>query len=383
MRCKNCGNELKSTAKFCTLCGNYVDDDDDGSLESDRLGKMTKKEMKHSYTENEFLNQEIQEDIKKEKKEKKKKKKEKNIEIPDDISIEDDTSKDFNPNLAAYVGEDYKWVVDRPFNIYALLLSWMYFLYRKLYLIGIIGLVITGIILVFIPAIIIPYIVLSMVFSGMFFNRIYLNVIEKRVAAIEQEAVDQGEFAVEEKCRKKGGVNVLLPLLIFFIFLVIVLSRYIHFEYHGKISKFWGETSSNQANCKTMGKRIYTSFKDYGVDGDLQELICEITTTPNKTYNIYMKVIKDQKTEYYYFQPNSDGYFSIKANTTMIPELETLQKDYGLAENYKEFLTLSKDLSNKFATLKEEAEYEDRLVEKGKDKQAKTHFVFTKDDILG
>lgn len=382
MRCKNCGNELKSTEKFCTLCGNYVDDEDlpSNSLEDDRLGKMTKKQMKH---EKVFDQEPVPEEEPVEEKKKDKKKKEQKIEIPDDIAIEEEDNRITDPNMAAFIGEDYKWVAERPFNIYALLLSWIYFLYRKLYLIGIIGLIVTGIILVWIPAIIVPYVILSMVFSGMFFNRIYLLFVERKVTKIEQTESDSGEFGVEERCKKKGGVNVWMALLIFLVFLVIVLSQFVHIQYNGKISKYWGETSSNQANCKTFGKRISTSFTDYGISGELQELVCEITTTPKKTYNIYVRIIQDGKTEYMYFKPDDDGYFRVEADTTKIPELETLQKDYGLTQYYQDMLTMSKELASKFDSMKEESEYEDKLMEKGKDKQAKTHFVFTKDDIFG
>ena len=55
--------------------------------------------------------------------------------------------------LEAFIGEDYKPIKKIPFNIFAFLLNWSYLLYRKLYITGILGLVVTGIIILFFPSI--------------------------------------------------------------------------------------------------------------------------------------------------------------------------------------------------------------------------------------
>ena len=364
--CKNCGNELKATEKFCTVCGTYFDIEEE-------LGDKPEEE--------EF-------DKKKKKKEKKEMKLNMDVELDQEeeplpeVDIDTEYTSREDPYVEAYIGEDYKWVTQRPFNIYALLLSWMYFLYRKLYLIGIIGLAITGIIIKLFPMIIVPYIVLSMVFSGLFFNKIYLRMVEKKVKKIERNASGLGSFEIESKCKRKGGVNVLLPLFIFFLFLVIMLLNYVKISWNPASPNFWDENSTNQANCKALGKRVYGSLSDYGIDGDLQELACEITTSPTKSYSVYLKLSSGESVKYVLFQTNQDGYFEVKGNTDKITELETLQKEYGLASNYQEFLTTSRELSNKFASLKDDAAYEDQLISQDKDQKEKTHFIFTKDDIL-
>lgn len=369
MVCKSCGNELRSNEKFCTVCGTYNDPDEeleensyDTDIEEFQLKGKSKDKKK------------------KDKKEKEKQKK--IIEEAEELIEKEDIHQIEDPYVAAYIGEDYKWVAERPFNIYALLLSWMYFLYRKLYLIGITGLAITGVIIKLLPIIIVPYIVLSMVFSGLFFNKIYLHIVEKRVSKIQRNTEGLGAFEITSICKKKGGVNVFIPLLIFFVFLVIMLSNYINISWNPTSPNFWDENSNNQANCRSMGKRIYDSLDDYGVEGELVELGCEITNNQIKTYNIYLKLSQNGNTKYVYFQNNKDGYFEVKGNTDMIAELETLQSDYGLAENYREFLTTSKELSNKFSSLKDDAEYENKLINQDDDQKEKTHFIFTRDEIL-
>ena len=55
-----------------------------------------------------------------------------------------------------------------------MLFSCIYFIYKKIYIIGIPGLLIAGVLVLFQPVILIIYAVLSMVLSGIFFNKIYL-----------------------------------------------------------------------------------------------------------------------------------------------------------------------------------------------------------------
>lgn len=355
MVCKNCGNRLKNNEKFCTICGTY-NDLDSASLESDELGNVNE-----NYEE--FGEFQL----------KKKAKKSTKKEVVEYAPGED-------PLMAAYIGEDYKWVAERPFNIYALLLSWMYFLYRKLYLIGIIGLIVTGVILKFAPIIIAPYIVLSMVFSGLFFNKIYLDAVEKRVNKIQNNA--KGLDDLEKICKKKGGVNVFLPLLIFFLFLVGMLLSYINIDYQQKEPNFWNENSSNKANCKSMGKQVYSTLSSYNIEGDIEEFACVIEKGSYKTYNLYFKLINKATYQYLYFKNDSEGYFIIQGNTDLIDELEALQEEYGLAESDEDFLLTSKELSNQYSSIKDDSEYEDRLIREKSDTREKLHFVFTKDDIL-
>ena len=371
MRCKNCGAELKPGINYCIECGTYNDEDD---IESD--GRSFEKQ---EASIGGFFPDLKKEKKQKEKKEKKKPEKKEERFVPEEVK--DDIDED-DPYMQAFIGEDYKWVAQRPFNIYALLLSWVYFLYRKVYAIGIMGLVVTGAILVTYPIIMVPYIVLSMVFSGLFFNKIYLNRVESKVSKIKILYSDLSEEEKLLKCKKAGGVNVILPLLIFAIFLIVLLSNYIHLDVGHKKSAYWSENSDNQANCKSLGKRVYNSIYDYGVEGEIEELACEIVTTPDKTYNIYLKLQDGEKMKYVFFQTDRDGYFSIKANTELIEELDTLQKEYGLSQSNQEFLALSKELQKTYDSVKDEANYEDALIEKSNDKKAKTHFIFTKDDIL-
>ena len=365
MVCKNCGNNLRENEKFCTVCGTYNDTSD--SIEEEL--KPEEEMEDDSYEEiNEF---ELK--AKAEHKEKKRPKPE--------VQVVEYTPKE-DPYVVAYIGEDYKWIAERPFNIYALLLSWIYFLYRKMYLIGIIGLAITGIVLRISPIIVVPYIVLSMVGCGLFFNKIYLDTVERKVARIQAKSNPLDD--VEAICKKKGGVNVFMPLLIFFIFLAIMLFSYFNFNMTpAKEQKYWEETSTNLANCKTICRQIYAQNQEQGET--IEEMGCEITTqvgSSEKNYSIFLKINKAGTEKYILYQKISNDSYIVSGDTDQIEQLEEYKKAQVLRESDQEFLQVSKDLPNTYATLKDDSDYEDKLISKYANTSAKTHFIFIKDDLF-
>ena len=375
MRCKNCGNQLKEGEKFCTLCGTYNDPNDPFVENPIKIPKNhDEKEVKE---EEKTEENDDYSDINEFSFNKKLKEKNKDLGLVDEeLTMNDD------PYVASYIGEDYKWIVERPFNIYALLLSWIYFIYRKMYLIGTIGLFVTGLIVRFIPILTIPVIVLVMVGSGVFFNKIYLKVVEKKVNRIAAK-VDSPTDAMEA-CHDKGGVNVWIPLLIFFIFLVFMFLTF--FRIFGKPKpKYWRENSYNQANCKRISQIVYKNLDDKIKANPLESMACIVNTGTKKTYSIYIKLDAYGTSRYIYYESDqsNSGDYVLKGDTAYIKELEEREKKGGLATSDKEFLDTSKELSIKYSSFKDDSDFEDKLIFKGKDTKEKTHYVFTREEIDG
>ena len=375
MVCKNCGRKLKNNEKFCTECG-YYNDDDDFSLEGDSFEEEETEEEEDAEVivvdEEEYEDYDSSEENSSKKEKKSKKKSEQKV-----ISLDDIDSL-----MELYIGEDYKWICERPFNIYALIFSWMYFLYRKLYLIGILGLALTGLVLYFLMGFIVPYIILVMVLSGIFFNKIYLVVIRRRIRRILNKTEGIDEYTIQEKCRKKGGVSVFNALSIFVIFLVIMILCFIDgVSLPQETPKFWDKNTENLANCKSVSKQTYQILKDNKIDGSLEESICEVHIGDSKTYDTYFKLKKDSVSQYYYFK-NEGNYFTLEGNTEKLEYLEEEKENGTISEEEEKMLTITKNLSSKFASLKKDAEYEDRLISEGLDTSEKAHYVFGKDDIL-
>lgn len=361
MVCSNCGNSLKENEKFCTLCGTYNDGSDSQEEEIVESKKNRRKREKEQETAPMMIPQD----------------RPMRIEKPKEVVVEEYIPRD-DPAVVAYIGEDYKWIAERPFNIYALLLSWIYFLYRKQYLIGIIGLIVTGVIYKYFSFIIVPYIVLSMVGCGLTFNKFYLDLVEKKVEKIKRNAKELDD--VEAICKRKGGVNVIAALIIFLIFLAVMLSSYLNINFQNKVPQYWEETSENTANCKSLCREIYT--KNQVPDTKIEEMACEVTkdTTGGKMYNIYIKYNKNGDIRYVYYQNNSDGYRTQKGDTDLIPELEAHEKD--LTEHDKEFLDQSRLLANKFSSLRSDSNHDDELIKKYQNTAPKTHFYFTQENMF-
>lgn len=397
MECKSCGKTLRSGEKFCTVCGCYNDfDEEDNEKEADsakeeldNLGNSIKElekqlEDDEKKKEKERLKEAKREEKAKEKAERKRKKQEEAEEITkkednDSEDIMDTLSKEERP-LAIFIGEDYKWIAQRPFNVFAMLFSWIYFLYRKLYLIGIAGLLITGIIIRFVPILTIPFIFISMIGIGFAFNKIYLSIAEKRVNTIEEEYSDQ--YTCEKELRKKGGVNVIFALLIFLLFIGLVFLSYFNFGALKKVSKYASANSDNIANCRSIGRQVYQNLEVYQVDGAIKEAACEVITSVEKEYRIYFVLTKDSIDQYVMFETGNNLVY-IKANTEMIEILENAKKENALATSDEEFLDASNKVRNDYQQIVTEAKKEDHLIKQNKDTKEKTHYILTKDDIIG
>jgi len=372
MVCKNCGNELKENERFCTMCGTFNDPNDDDipvGIEDFQVPNERETVVDNDeFTEiNEFNIGVKKEDNTKEKVKKEKPPKEEYI-------------PEGEPTIIAYIGEDYRWIAERPFNIYALLLSFIYFLYRKMYLIGFLGLLLSGFVIKLFPIATIPYIAIIMIGSGFLFNKIYLDTVERKVKKIVENA-KPGEDIIET-CKKKGGVNVFMPFLFFFLFLIIMFLSYVRINPFYKQSKYWNDNTENLANCKRNARNVYENLGDTVDDGELEEIICEIIIGTNKKkYNFYLKMVDNGQLRYLFYEENEFGNPDLRGSTDFIEDLEKTKEQYGLANSDQEFLDNSKDLPNKFDSLKDDAAYEDKAILNGKDTKEKTHFRFSKDDL--
>ena len=380
MRCKKCGNKLMSNESFCTVCGNF--NDEELSLENDDLGKYGQDIEVEEVDEEDFDEKSNSED---------------EIEVLDDNYEEiDDSTFDMDDDeefeeerkvytvdqyARAYIGEDYDWIVEKPINVYALLLSWMYFVYRKLYLIGIAGLVLTGLIIHTSTLVLVPYIVIVMILSGLYFNRIYLWVINGRVSRIKDTYMDLDGDEVKEICRRKGGVSVLKALIVFFIFLCVMILSFVTIRQAVPKGKFFEENSKNKANCKLTSKQAYNIMKENKIGDDVEKFVCEVVKKDGKQYDIYVKY-KEEKTIYYLYFKNEKKKLVLKANTQDIEELEKHKEDTGLIEEEEKMLEESKKLPSVIAELESNSRLEAQKEEAKTDTQERLHYVFTKDDVL-
>ena len=333
--------------------------------------------------------------------------------LEDEQEIED---ADF---VGTYIGEDYKWIVEKPFNIYALLLSWMYFVYRKLYLIGIGGLALTWLVLKNAPLFAPIFIIISMLLSAVFFNPIYLFIVKAKVQSIINTYENDGDAVILDQCDKRGGVNTPVALLIFLIFLIAVAFIYIHIGTDKPKSKFWDDNVENEANCLLVGKQAYNSYIDENdmVMGNFEELACEVILGSTKSYDIYLKIKEDGSYRYIYYE-NEGKYLTKRGDTKYIEMLENKAKENKKAniknvkddekvvveedkkdedeeeeeseDNIADYLTdddvkiyeVSKNISKKYTEINNSSNTEAQMELRNTLTQQRTHFIFSKDEVF-
>ena len=360
MRCKNCGKRLKEKENFCTVCGYYngeVNNIDFDSEDDD---------------EYDLLEEENNED---------------ELDEVDDSDL--DLSKlDFsNPKelnekfVKAYIGEDYNLIKKGIFNIYAALLNWMYVLYRKMYITGIIGLIITGIILVVFPKIFIIYAIITMILLGFTFNKIYLKFISWKIGRNLERYKGSDNFTMENIMGERGGVKILPAIIIYFIFLVVLILNLFTFHYNKEHNtKFWKENSENKANCLSFTHKAYNEMNSRVSSTQVIEAGCKIIKNTTTNYEIFLKDISKNRNIYYYYQI-SNGYMEYKKSTENLQGLQQKNNSNNITIEEQKELLEEKSVEDSYLLVYKNAKAEDTLIKEGKNTKEKKHFIFSEDEV--
>ena len=373
MKCKKCGKKLRRNELFCTVCGYYNDpnqeekeekiDNDDFDLTNEDWG--SKEEDKKEEKE---LDKILKENKKKPKEEKKKE--EDFEEIDEDERF-----------VKAYIGEDYNIVKNSFFNIWALLFTWIYFLYRKLFITGIIGLVITYIVLVYFNSLLIPYGIAVCLLSGLLFNKYYILIIQSRIKGIHKKYEGSDDNTLEDICGEKGGVNFIYPLIIYFIFLAVVVlsSPSININISKKSNiKFFNENTENKANCNAFLKTAYSNIEETYKDEKVMEATCKIVKNPKKEYILYLKTQNTSTINYFYYKVSNDQ-IEYKGNTEELVEInkkEQLNKEDE--ERKKDLINVKTDYSSIYNSSRRE----DDLISKRQNTSEKLNYVFSRQEVI-
>lgn len=423
MKCVKCGKTLKSNEKFCTNCGYYNDEKEDNNIlieetKDDSLDENWYEDEVEANTKDEEEKEIIIEEVKKEKPKKEKKVKEKKpkeevkeqetvekvipIEDKKEIAekpkkekkqkeiipknvIREDKSKEFysyenEKYLEAYIGEDYKIIKKSPFNIWAFILNWMYLLYRKLFVTGIIGLIITTLVAFFLTKYFLIYLVVMLLILGFGFNPYYIYISKNKVDKILKEYEGSDSFTLEKICRELGGVNTVFSLIIYAIFLVVIILSItgVNFVTTGS-TKFFKENSENEANCASLVRLAYN--QEANNYKKIDEAICKVSKTKEKEYTIYLKTSKNNKIVYIYYETEKD-FIVYKNNTSIIPLLEEKEKSGTLTTEDMNLLSDLKMVKKDYNVSYKKSLEEDKLIKTKKDKEEKHNYIFSYEELI-
>ena len=122
--------------------------------------------------------------------------------------------------LITFIGINYDKITTKKFSISAMFLSWMYMLYRKMYIPSIIGMIVIRILALILEPIYTIIILSFCVVLGLNFNKWYVAYSKKQVDKIKTNNPNANEMELINICKKKGGTNIGVAILIYIIFMI-------------------------------------------------------------------------------------------------------------------------------------------------------------------
>ena len=192
--CKSCGAENQDSAIFCYSCGSPLPEEHDNEAN----------ESNESSSDNSVSDCESP------------------SSTPNRPEVYDNISDHKKRLWRIFVKKNIEYYVTKfvdlsisnkklSFNFAALLLSEWWLLYRKMYLYAGIGLILK------------PFtLVLNNIFFGLFGNYLYYRYVESKMREAEQQAKILG-VSVEDILLSKGGTTIIIPLVVFIIFIGLLL----------------------------------------------------------------------------------------------------------------------------------------------------------------
>lgn len=390
MKCIKCGNDLRENEVFCTNCGYYnsadevFDDPDDiGGFELPETDnpkfESKKKDFLEDYNksldENDEFILENNNAQKEENKNKEKPKKEKKVKEPKPPKPPKEKINVDERFIESYIGDDYQELKESSFNKFALLLSWLYYIYRGMFAYGLIGLLITGILILYcqfyVPII---FFILSAVVSGFVFNKVFIKTVEFRIKEIIKT---NGNIDITNLCAEKGKTNIYVVIVIYVIFVIIVVLGIFKYSLGtGRKENFKNENAKAKDQCLMLIKDAYKSENNKQV----QEAVCYIDKSNNQDYELYLKVYKNKVVYEYYKTEEGQLYFTM--STDVLDDFTTKKNQVGLLQEEEEYYQKMLEVSKKYKEIYDEAKEEDQLIQEKKNQRPKINFIYTRDEIV-
>ncbi len=146
---------------------------------------------------------------------------------PTPPNVETPTSNQKEELIKAYIGQNYDIIKDLKFSFPAFFIPGGYLIYRKLYLLAFIEILITNLLLALSISvnpntfvISITFLLLIRLLFGIFFPKVYWNMAKEKAEEIEKKYPNYMD-AINE-CKKTGGITSLDKLIILFIVFSII-----------------------------------------------------------------------------------------------------------------------------------------------------------------
>jgi hypothetical protein len=252
-----------------------------------------------------------------------------------------------------------------------------------MYLIGILGLTLTGYIFLKYKFTItfFIYLVIVMCFLGLVFNKIYIFHGKLKVEHLKKKYEGTDEYTLINICKKKGGVNFVIALIIYLIFLVIMILCQVTISYNKNHNEaFWKENTENEATCTSLIKTAYNDLENHELTGEIDEAVCRVKSASKKNYSLYLKLTISKKTVYVYYQ-TEDNYLVYKNSTKDLTDLQTKQMNNEITEEEQEIYDDIKTYGSTYLEIVSNSKKEEDLITNKTNTEERLNYVITADEI--
>lgn len=261
----------------------------------------------------------------------------------------------------AYVGQNYVKMSKQEFSFAAFLGSFYYLLYRKKYVVGILGLWLIILLLFFaktsVVILVLGVVVLVIInlLLGLKFNGWYIKTATKKTKKLRERTDDLTSEEFIKLCQKKGGTSYLAATVIFSIFLVISVSILTsNFKFHPTAAT--GEVtdtaySEKRNTCSNYFHSVEETYQSY--DREVTYFGCYLGDSDPY---ILLEAI-DNNTQLSYiakYEINEQrGQLLLDRTTEQLKTLREKKENNTLTEEEKVELTEEEDLEEEFSEFKE------------------------------
>ena len=282
-------------------------------------------------------------------------------------------------SLKKYIGPEYTSLKKNIFNIFAFLFSWFYFLYKELYLTGIIGLMITWLVSFFLRDYFIYYLLFISSFLGFAFNQYYLFICKKKMEKSMNDNED-GEEVVLKRDTSGTRIAKMAIIISIFLFVFCIGMKYGPSKEKGFDTSFWDDSTENLANCLSATKAAYSRFSTEKV-GELVDAVCKVTSDDPREYEIYMKTELRDEMIYSYFYTEK-GYVSLKNSTIEMNELLKKEANKTLSLEEEEKLEELKKIMYQYQDTYNQSLREDTTIRDNGKIDKKMYYFLPKEEII-
>ena len=227
--------------------------------------------------------------------------------------IIDSNASPLEQRRMAYVGRNYVKISKKNFSFSAFLLNWYYLLYRKKYLIAVLGMLLIIVLTILsntLPVmkyIIVAITVIVSAVLGVFFNSRYIKFINKKTKILKEKNSNLDVETFLKLCQRKGGTSLFSSTIIYTLFLIgiILISNLSIFrtiprtksEKEEKpdveVKVIDREYQKKKSQCKSYAQAVYQSYSEANLE--IEYIGCNMG---KEKYVILKTASKDNQVSY-------------------------------------------------------------------------------------